>query len=122
VKATVFIYDRQLRLPQSDLLSPEVEAEAIRSLADISKANSNFSIIEPLAPSTCPGFLRAKVSYVERGEADGEISNSYLYVGSRKANFVKTRVTFHLKRAFTHGVIAESRFSLDFCKHVETKI
>ena len=122
VKATVFIYDRQLRLPHSDLISPEVEAEAIRSLAEISKVNSNFSILEPLAPSTCPGFLRAKLSYVERGEADGDISHSYLYVGSRKANFVKTRVTFSMKRAFTHGVLAESKFSSDLCKHVETKI
>jgi hypothetical protein len=32
VKATVFIYDRQLRIPQSDLISPEVDlAPGIRT-------------------------------------------------------------------------------------------
>jgi hypothetical protein len=120
VIATVFVYDfGDIDLPEG-IDDPVVQSHALRALEDIRSIHSDVKVLEPLAKASgsCSGFLRAKVSYVERAGGSGGKLHSYLYLGSKGGNFVKLRLSYDETLAFKTGVVSEARFAKAFCDSV----
>jgi len=117
IKATVFVYNSGIqRLPEGTN-NVTVHAQAQQALQDITNAYSGVHILEPLAPGpgSCANFLRAKVSYKDKRPDATELLHSFLYIGSRKGNFLKVRLSYAAKLAFATGVVSEFRFTQAFC-------
>ena len=120
VKATVFIYNLGIQDLIEGIESPTVKAHAQQTLKDIIESHTDVSVLEPLSPGigSCAGFLRAKLSYVEKGGSTAEPLHSYVYLSSRKGSFVKARVSYAARIAFATGTLSESRFAEALCATV----
>ncbi len=118
VQATVYIYDRGIQSLPDGFEAPAVQEQAQQAVRDIFITYTEVHELKKLAPGvgSCSKFLRAEFSYINPRSNPAELLHSYLYVGGRKGNFVKIRITHPAKFASAIGEVAELRFAQELCK------
>lgn len=119
IKATVYLYDMGIRGLPEGADNQNVQAQAQQSMRDIEQMHSDVRILEAFAhgPDSCSNFLRTKVSYIEA--RSGAALHSYLYLGSKKGNFVKLRVSHGAELPFAiDAAKSELRFAQSLCRSV----
>ncbi len=118
IKATVFIYDMEIENLPEGINNLTVQKQAQRAFQDILQAHPEAETLEPLSKGSgaCATFLSAKVLYQGDPSRPNEPLYSHLYLGSRRGNFVKVRLTYAAKHAFATGVLFEARFAQALCR------
>ncbi len=117
IKATVFIYDKGITDLREGINNPTVQAHAQQALQDIFTIHPDAKVLDMLkqGSGSCTSYLRVKLVYEEGQDHTREAIHSYLYLGSKKGNFVKVRVSYPARLAFATGVMSESRFMEALC-------
>jgi hypothetical protein len=118
IKATVFVYDLQIRDLPEGIGSPVVQAQAVQAVRDVFAAYVDVQVLEDLAPGPqrCGDFLRAKLSYIEPRSTAKEVLHSYVYLGSKGGSFVKLRLTYPAAMAASGAASAERAFAQALCR------
>lgn len=119
MKATVYVYDLQLRDLPEGLQSARLLAQFDQAHGDIDRTYGDTRILLPRAagPGACQAFLRMKLSVGDRrAGSGGERLNSWLYLSSRQGKFIKARVTYPAGTGGSAGDAAQERFAQALCK------
>jgi hypothetical protein len=117
IKATVFIYNKGIADLGEGINNRIVQAHAQQAIQDIFTVHPDAKVLDMLnqGSGSCASYLRVKVVYDEGQDQTREKFHSYLYLGSKKGNFIKVRVSYPARLAFAKGVMSESRFMEALC-------
>lgn len=120
VKATVYVYGFRIADLPEGIESDVVRVHAQQAAEDIRAVNGEVEVLSAQAPGSghCTSFLQAKYSFADRGSPSGGAAHSYLYLGSRKGNFVKVRITYPAQGDLAAKEAAQERFAQALCKFV----
>jgi hypothetical protein len=120
MQATVYVYDnRVVDLPEG-IESSVFRTQALQAEGDVVNTYRDVRVLSAPARGSghCGNFLRTKFSFASpRGGSGGSV-HSYLYLGSRKGNFVKARITYPADASVAASDAAQERFTQALCKLV----
>jgi hypothetical protein len=120
VKVTVYVYNLRLENLPEGIESNVIRAQLRQAQGDVFNAYSNVQILADEAPGTgsCSSFLRMKFGFEDPRRTQAQKFHSYLYLGSRKGNFVKARITYSAETEVITNEEAQGRFAQALCKLV----
>lgn len=120
VKATVYVYGLQIAdLPEGIASSAflkharQTEREIVSAWADVQVLSA-----QGRGDGHCGDFMRTRFSLADPRDASGDRFISHLYLGSRKGNFIKIRVTYAIDGGVPVKEATQERFTQAVCKLV----
>lgn len=120
IKVTVYVYDYRIPDLPEGIGSDAARAQARAAEDAILVVNRDAMVLSTQAPGSghCSSFLQAKYSFADPQGPPGRTAHTYLYLGSRKGNFVKVRITYPLRADIELKEYVQERFAQALCKLV----